>query len=60
MDCLNRLVTAGDDDIDYAVSDSANSGSQVFAGVSMSSDSALPGTSSDFVRKKGYFLNNKL
>ncbi|VDK85625.1 unnamed protein product [Litomosoides sigmodontis] len=57
MDCLSRLVTAGDDDIDYSVSDSTNSGAQVFVRVGMSNDSALPGTSSNFVRKKGMSQN---
>ncbi|CAG9531603.1 unnamed protein product [Cercopithifilaria johnstoni] len=55
MDCLNRLVTAGEDDVDYAVSHLDNSGAQGFAG--MSSDSALPGTSSEFARKKGMSQN---
>ncbi|KAL3985129.1 hypothetical protein ACH3XW_37345 [Acanthocheilonema viteae] len=57
MDCLSRLMTAGEDDVDYAVSHLGNSGAQGFAGEGMSNDSVLPGTSSDFVRRKGTSQN---
>lgn len=55
MDCLNRLMTTGEDDVDYVVSDLTNSDAQSFAGEGMSNDSVFPGTSSDFARKKGCF-----
>lgn len=56
MDCLSRLVTSGEDDVDYAVSRLSDPVTQGFAGEGMSNDSVLPGTSSDFaVRKKGCF-----
>ncbi|EJD75514.1 hypothetical protein, variant [Loa loa] len=58
MDCLSRLVTAGEDDVDYVVPHLGDSVAQGFAGEGMSNDSVLPGTSSDFAnRKKGMTQN---
>uniref|UniRef100_A0A0R3RVT1 Integrase catalytic domain-containing protein n=1 Tax=Elaeophora elaphi TaxID=1147741 RepID=A0A0R3RVT1_9BILA len=51
MDCLSRLVTLGEDDVDYAVSSLGDSGE------GMSNDSVLPGTSSNFARRKGMSQN---
>ncbi|MCP9259710.1 BMA-ZTF-18 [Dirofilaria immitis] len=58
MDCLSRLVTAGEDDVNYAVPGLDDSGAQSFTAEDISNDSALPGTSSDFSsRKKGVTQN---
>ncbi|KAK6107871.1 hypothetical protein QQG55_29920 [Brugia pahangi] len=57
MDCLSRLVIAGEDDVDYAVPRLGSSIAQGFAGEGMSNDFVLPGSSSDFARKKGVSQN---
>uniref|UniRef100_A0A8R1XY72 Integrase catalytic domain-containing protein n=1 Tax=Onchocerca volvulus TaxID=6282 RepID=A0A8R1XY72_ONCVO len=60
MDCLSRLMTAGEDDVDYAVSSLDDAGTQSFTGEDMSNDSVLPETTSDSdfaVRKKGMTQN---
>lgn len=56
MDCLSRLISAGEDDVNCAVSRLDDSVSQSFSGEGMSNDSVMPGTSSDFTTlKKGSF-----